>query len=231
MLCPIREGNIPPPPSMQLWRVSWLCRFGGFGEKACLNATPTPIEIFQHVLVMIGIVLGLGITRLLTGLARFIQHPDRHRAYPVHLGWVVTVLLMLVHFWWWEIWLIDVPHWNFEVYLFLIAYAILLFMLCALLFPDSIAEYAGYEDFFISRRKWFFGIFAATILFDVVDSLIKGPDHYTSFAGEYLFRVPIFLVLCAIAIRTPNRRFHQAFVAAGLVYEIYWIARTFNTLS
>ncbi len=100
-----------------------------------------------------------------------------------------------------------------------------------MLFPDQIADYSGYEEFFISRRMWFFGIFAATILFDVADTLIKGPARYAPFATEYLFRVPVYLVLCAIAIWTPNRRFHQLFVAGSIIYQITWITRLFNSLS
>jgi hypothetical protein len=193
--------------------------------------SPTPNDIYRHVLVVIGLILGLGITRLLTGVARFVQHPERNKVDAVHLGWVVTLLLTLVHFWWWEIWLIDVQHWTFQIYLFLISYAILLFLLCALLFPDSITEYGGYADFFISRRKWFFGIYAATILFDIVDSMIKGPVHYGIVAPEYQWRVPLYLILCGVAIWTPNRRFQLIFMAIGVVYEITWIAQLFNTLS
>ena len=76
-----------------------------------MNTNLTPAEIFQHVRVVMGIVLGLGITRLLTGLARFVQHPGHARAYPVHIGWALTLLLTLVHFWWWEIRLVDLQHW------------------------------------------------------------------------------------------------------------------------
>lgn len=196
-----------------------------------MSANPTAIEVFQHIRVVMSIVLGLGLTRLLTGLARFIQHPRQHKAYPVHIGWALTMLLTLVHFWWWEFRLIDLQHWTFEVYLFLITYTILLFFLCTLLFPDSVSEYSGYEEFFISRRKWFFSIFAVTILFDVADTMIKGPAHYAAFATEYLVRVPTYMALCAIAIWTPNRQFHQVFVAGSLVYQITWITRLFNSLS
>ena len=49
------------------------------------------------------------------------------------------------------------PRWTFGIYLFIIAYAVLLFLLAALLFPDSMLDYASYEDFFFSRRRWFFG--------------------------------------------------------------------------
>jgi len=34
---------------------------------------------FVHIRIIIGIVTGLTVTRLLTGLARFVQHPSRDR--------------------------------------------------------------------------------------------------------------------------------------------------------
>jgi hypothetical protein len=188
-------------------------------------------DIFLHVRVIIGIVLGLSITRLLTGTARFVQHPGKYKLYLVHLGWVAWMLLMLVHFWWWELWLQTITAWTFETYFFLIVYAILLFALCALLFPEDIAEYSGYEEFFISRRRWFFGILAAVFLFDLIDTLLKGREHFEAFGQEYLIRVPVYIALCCIAMVTKNRRFHAAFVIGSLVYEVSWILRQFNTLN
>jgi hypothetical protein len=189
-----------------------------------------PADIFLHIRVVVGIVLGLGITRLLTGVAAFVQHPGRQKLYWVHLAWVLSILLTLVHFWWWEFWLVGLDHWNFGVYIFVIAFAILLFLLCALLFPTDIAEYSGYDDYFLSRRRWFFGVFAATIIFDLVDTLLKGQVHFAMFAGEYAIRVPAYLLLCIIAMITPDRRFHGAFVVVSLIYQVSWILRLFYTL-
>ncbi len=192
---------------------------------------PTSVEIFQHVRVAVGIVIGLSIARLLNGAARFIQHPTENPVYLVHISWVLMMLLTLIHFWWWEFDLREITQWNFETYLFVIFYAILLFLLCTLLFPDTIREYSGYADYFISRRKWFFSIFAITILFDVIDTRLKGQAHFALFEREYLLRAPIYLTLCGIAIWTPNRRFHAAFVIGSLIYEASWIIRLFNTLN
>ena len=88
------------------------------------------------------------------------------------------MLLTLIHFWWWEFGLFAVGQWTFGIYLFIVSYAILLFLLCALLFPDSMLDYTSYEDFFISRRAWFFGVLGATYLFDVVDTLHQGSGAF-----------------------------------------------------
>jgi hypothetical protein len=196
--------------------------------EPAMQPEPPAVEVFIHIRIVMGMVIGLGITRLLTGAARFVQHPGKDRIYLVHLGWVLSLLLTLVHFWWWEFGLSHLNQWTFQVYLFLIGYAIILFLMCALLFPDNIAEYSGYEEFFLSRRRWFFGLLAISYLFDLVDTLIKGRAHFDQFGPELVVRAVASVVLCLLAMRTDNRRFHAGFVTAGLIYQISWIFRQFD---
>ena len=187
-------------------------------------------DVFPHVRIVMGMVIGLGVTRLLSGLARIVQHPRQYPLDPVHLAWVASLLLTLIHFWWWEFGLFGIRHWTFEIYFFIVLYAVTLFLLCALLFPDSMEGYTGYEDYFYARRGWFFGLLAATYLFDVIDTLIKGEAHFARFGVEYLIRTPVFVLLCLIAIRTTDRRFHRAFIAFTLIYQISWILRLFSSI-
>ena len=187
--------------------------------------------IFTHVRIIMGIALGLGITRLLTGTAQFVQHPQRRRVSWVHLGWVLYMLILLSHFWWWEFWLHAITDWTYEFYFFLITYTILLYFLCALLFPDDVDEYGGFEEYFLSRRKWFFGLLVLTFVFDFFDTLLKGKEHFERYGMEYLIRTPIYVALCVIAMFTGNKRLHAAFVTASLIYEATWILRLFRTLT
>ena len=131
-------------------------------------------ELFPHIRIVMGMVVGLGITRLLMGVAGLIQHPRRAKLSAIHLLWALSVLVELVLFWWWEFALYEISDWSFGIFAFLIGYAVLLFLMAALLFPDNIDDYDGYEDFFLRRRHWFFGVVALTFLFDIVDTLIKG---------------------------------------------------------
>ena len=187
--------------------------------------------IFTHVRIIMGIALGLGITRLLTGTAGFVQHPQRRRVSWVHMGWVLFMLVSLSHFWWWEFWLQGISDWTYEIYFFLISYTILLYFLCALLFPDNVDEYGGYEEYFLSRRKWFFGLLGVTFAFDFVDTLLKGVAHYERYGLEYLVRTPILIGLCIAAMFVGNRKLHAAFVIGILLYEASWILRQFRTLT
>ena len=188
-------------------------------------------DIFFHLRVVMGIVLGLGLARLLNGTSRFVQHPGRQAIYLVHLGWVAWTVLQLVHFWWWEFRLAATPQWTFGLYLFIVTYVVLLFLLCTLLYPDDLGGYTGYRDYFLSRRRWFFGLLGATFVFDFVDTILKGAGHLATFHGEYYVRVPVYLGLCGIAMVTTNRWFHGGFIIVSLVYEASWILRLFYQLA
>jgi hypothetical protein len=117
------------------------------------------------------------------------------------------------------------PGWSFGIYLFLIGYAVVLYLLSALLFPESISEYAGYEDFFIRRRRWFFSLMAATFVLDVVDTLIKGLAHWNQLSADYLVQVPIGLALCLTASIFAGRGVQIAVAAMHLAYQFYWVGR------
>lgn len=193
------------------------------------SPAPDP-SVFIHIKVAIGMVVGLAIASVLTGAARFVQHPDRHKPDWIHLAWALSMLLSMLHFWWWEYRLATVA-WRFELYLFVMGFAILYYFMCALLFPTDINEYRGYGDYFISRRRWFFVLLAVSMVFDAVDSLLKGHEHFAGFGAEYPVRIAAYLLLAALAAWTPSLRFHAAFAACNLAYQVSWILRSFDVLN
>ena len=195
------------------------------------TATASATELFPHIRVVMGTVVGLGITRILMGVAGIVQHPTRGKLSAIQLLWALSILVELILFWWWEFALYEIQDWTFGIFAFLIFYAITLFLMAALLFPDKLDDYAGYEDFFLKRRHWFFGVFALTFLLDIVDTLIKGEPYFDTLGVDYLIQVPIGLALCAIAIWTPNRRFHLGLVIVHLIYQAWWIDVLFYTHS
>jgi len=177
-----------------------------------------------------GFIVSLAMARLLTGIARFIQHPGSLKVDAVHLAWSAGVFVLLVHFWWWEFWLGAITHWTFALYAFLVAFALQLYLLAALLYPDNIAEYDGYGDYFLKRRAWFFGIFASVQVFDVIDTLIKGANHASQYHWTYWAQDGGTFVFALAAMAIGNRRFQVAFAVLNLAVELWFIATTFTTL-
>ena len=78
-----------------------------------MNAATAASELFPHVRIVMGMVVGLGITRILMGLAGIIQHRTRPRLSLIHLLWAGSMLLELVFFWWWEFELSTIDTWSF----------------------------------------------------------------------------------------------------------------------
>ncbi|MBB3590915.1 hypothetical protein FHX08_001259 [Rhizobium sp. BK529] len=190
-------------------------------------ATP---EVYVYIRTVMSMVIGLSLARLLTGLGGIVQSPGKFRVYWVHLGWVASMFLFIIHFWWWEYRLQSLAVISFGVYLFLISFCCLFFFLCVLLFPTTLEEYGGYEEYYISRRGWFFGMLAVTYVVDFLDTLLKGKAYLAALGWEYPLRNAVYIVLCIVAARTANRRFHAVFVSAGLLYQITWIFRLYDLI-
>ena len=191
---------------------------------------PTPHDLFFHVRVIIGIVVGLSVARLLTGLARFVQHPGRERIYPIHLAWACFLLLAVVHFWWFQFGLSRLERWTFEVYVFVICYAAVYFFICTLLFPDHLAEYDGFAGYFHSRQRWFYGFLAGLFVIDLVDTALKGAEHFRSFGPLYPVQQVVLAALALAATAIRARWYHAVFVALAILAEVAWILRQFEVL-
>lgn len=190
---------------------------------------PVSTKLFEHLSLIVGMVLSLSVARLLNGVSRVIQHPKKVPVYSVHLCWVFAMLLLLIHFWWWEFKLGVVQQWTFESYVLIVLYAVVFFLLCSILFPDQMEDYKDFQDYFISRRKWFFGFLALSFVLDTVDTALKGMAYFSSLGIEYPIRSLAYVTLCVVAIFVPNHKFQLSFVAASLVYQLAFIVRLYHT--
>lgn len=196
-----------------------------------MEPTSADPAAFFHVRVIVGVVVGLAITRLLNGLARFVQVHEQRQAYGVHVAWALFLLLVVVHFWWFEFALSQVVQWTFETYAFLIFYAALHFLAAAILFPDRIDGAGGFATYFHDSRRWFFGLLIALFIVDLADTALKGMDHFVALGWPYLFRQGAMITLAATAIPVRDRRWHIAFVATAFAIEIWWILTRYDILT
>lgn len=187
-------------------------------------------EHFAHVRIIIGMVLGISVARLVVGASEFLQHPERKKIYWVHLGWVLYLFLTITHFWWFEFGLEKVEVWSYGLYLFLISFACLFAFAASLLFPSSMAEYRGYEDYFQERRRTFYAMFAVLAVVDLIDTAVKGSAHLHALGADYLIQQGIFILLSVIAIFVPSKIYQGLFVAAALVSKAVWIFSFYGVL-
>jgi hypothetical protein len=114
---------------------------------------------FEYVSVLISIILGLGITQIVTGVADVIQNWRNSRLYLPHALWVLFAFFLHVQEWWVIYDLRFMTDWKLPVFLFIISYPIGLFVLARLLFPPPVINqpatlkefyYANYTKLFIT---------------------------------------------------------------------------------
>ncbi len=177
-------------------------------------------DLFLHVRVIIGVILGLSVSRLLLGLAAFVEHPGKRKLSFIHLGWVAWALLSVIGYWWWEFRLNQITDWTFGRYLFIFAYASCYFLICAILFPGELEGYDGYADYFLSRRKWLFGLIALTFVLDVGDTLLKSAAWLHALGPVYGLRAILSIIGCGLGAAIASRRFQAWLVLAAVIGQL-----------
>lgn len=191
----------------------------------------SPHETFVHIRILIGMILGISVSRLVTGMTRFIQHPGREKPYPVHIAWVVFVLCFIAHFWWFEFSLFEIQVWSFGTYLFLLVYAGVFAVIAALLFPDHIDEYNGFRGYFLARRRWLYSALLFLFVADVIDTLLKGPEYYALYySWDYPLRQGFFIIATGAALLVESETYQKLLAGLMLLFQAAWIIALFDVL-
>src|SRR5262245_14610861 len=108
--------------------------------------------MFEYVMVLASIIVGLGLTHLLQGVSRLVISWGQTKPYWVHLIWVAYMFVTTVMWWWVEFRFRDVEVWTFQLYMFVLGYAFIIYLMCAWLFPDETGALKSYKEYFYSRR-------------------------------------------------------------------------------
>lgn len=174
------------------------------------------MSIFSYLSVFISIVLGLGVVHVLSGTARMFTSPSI-RPYWVHLLWTLNVLQSLTFFWWFTFdWRLQ-DTWTFGLFLFVVAFAMLWYMLCAVLIPVDHPNNLDYREYYDSKHGLMFSVWALLTLVDVADSVLKGPENLAALGPfHFTFVAFSFLLLVTVAL-TKSKWVH---IAAVLIWTV-----------
>lgn len=184
---------------------------------------------FEFVTVLISIILGLGITQIMSGVADLIHQWKSVRLYWPHLLWVALVFVLHVQEWWLIYQLKTVTTWRLPMFLFQVLYPICLFILARILFPMTTDEHAtDMKGFYLANyRKLFMMVMILTFL-SAVDNLFI---HMLGLDG-WIVQAVLFAVLGFLAARSVlSERLHQALAVVLLVVMISGIILNLNEWS
>ncbi len=96
------------------------------------------VGAFKHVVVPIGVVVALGVARIISAASHYVQHRDRVRFSLGHAIWCLILFLWFVGLWWitWGLRHVPADLWSYFTLIFLLAGPCLLYLAVTLLLPD-----------------------------------------------------------------------------------------------
>jgi hypothetical protein len=169
---------------------------------------------FEFISIILSIVVGLGITRVLSGLSSVIEHRNELRVSWLPLGWAIGVLLWQVAFW-----LGTVnstrhrPEWTVATFGVLLFLAVGLYFVSALVLPGRIDSTTDLSEHFEHVRKPFFSVYAA---WSVVGSMLGGWDNFVALGPPYWIGQTVGVLAGLLGVATPSRRVHVGILVLHL---------------
>ena len=118
---------------------------------------------FQFVMVLLSIIIGLGVTDLLSNISRQIKLRST-----ITFSWLQSTLVLFVFVallqQWWETWgLQSIDHWNFGTMLLMLSGPVGLYIASHMLFPHEIED-TDLEDHYFENARAFWLIAAAVVV-------------------------------------------------------------------
>lgn len=161
--------------------------------------------LFEFLLVLVSVVIGLGLTEILTGWANLLRARESVRFYWIHVLFQFGVFFALLQQWW-EFWEMEgMGEISFLAVLAVLAPPILLFLIAHLLFPAR-AEGADLEDYYFRQAPLLWGL--------VIVGTLEG-----TFLRPLVFGNPVFhpanlsgipmVAFCIVLAASKNRRVHS----------------------
>ncbi len=131
------------------------------------------ISAFEYITILISIILGLGITQLLSSIAEAFHHQHKVKLYAPHTIWVVLILFLHVQEWFIIYELKSFPVWKLPTFLFIILYPIALFLCAKLVFPLNLAdETLDLKCYYFASFPRLFYLFATCVLLSLLFNLV-----------------------------------------------------------
>jgi len=181
------------------------------------------MHLFEYVGVLVSIVVGLALAHILTGVSRTLQAFGQIRLYWVHALWVLNIMAYLVFFWWFMYHWSSVESWNFFLFVFLLLYAVTLYLISALLFPGEVSPGFDFKEHYFRTNRWVFGFLTAAYVLDVIETTTKAVLGLKEFPALWFPVVVPSAIGAAIAASTRNERFHKIFAPVWLVLLLIFI--------
>ena len=179
-------------------------------------------DLFSFILVMVSLVLAIGVTHLVQGVAGLVRLRDAARIEPLPLVWAVSLFLVAAIYWW-SLWDLRAAEWRFPLFVYMLLAPTLLHVAASLLVSaEAVADGATMEAEFTRVRVPFMVVMAVFSVFVMLDGWVVGVEPaWTVYRPVQLWTVGLYGAGAVLGGVRAQR------VIAGLVLVTYVVAGFF----
>lgn len=176
------------------------------------------MEPFHWISVAISIILGLGITRLLSSFIAVFKSRAVATLDWVPLAWAGCIFVLQLQFWWA---LIEIPRlvqkWNLGYFLLFISLTVLLFLAAALILPhQEMKEGQNLRATFRHDGRWALVFLSAYVLLANAADILIWKMKFFSLSGIQNLALAVVPLLC-VRCRSPRTQDVLTFLFIPLV--------------
>lgn len=184
---------------------------------------------FEFVTIVLSIVLGLGITRILGGLAGVLRHRATMRSHWISIVWAVDALLWQILYWLGTVnsYRHGSPEFTVTGFGMLFALAIALYFAASLVLPDDIGPDTDLARHFEAIRRPFYLVLAGLPVLEFLDTMSHGTGSLARQGWAYGAVLALTFAGAVVGAFAVSRRVH-GFLSVGLMIGIVgWLLARF----
>ena len=170
---------------------------------------------FEFITVLISIILGLGITTILTGVAERIKHFHNTKLFTPYVIWISIVFMLHIHEWWNTYTLQSIEVWSLPMFLFILLYPITLYVLAHLLFPSNNDNQFDARDFYFENYRRYYVIAIALLVLGILHNVFIEHLNIRTQIGQV---ISLAIVTVFLISKTRKEIIHT--IAAGVLLII-----------
>jgi hypothetical protein len=174
---------------------------------------------FEYVVVLVSIILGMGITQLITGFAAIVLRWNYVKLYWPHLVLIALIFIIHIQDWWATYALRNNTSWNLLMFLFIIMYPVTLYVLARILFPIRWSPVPfDLKTFFYDNFRKIYGFMIFLPVHSLIENyFIRGYE----FKDQFLQLALVIILGLIVILNKKDEWVHKAlaifFIAACII--------------
>ncbi|MCU0418050.1 MAG: hypothetical protein MUC38_00200 [Cyclobacteriaceae bacterium] len=185
------------------------------------------MSTFEYISVLVSIILGMGIARLVAGIAAVVARWQQVSLYWPHAVLVLLVFVLHIQEWWAFFDLRSYEAWRLPVFLFVVLYPINLYILAHLLFPVRWKKQQSLREFYHVHYRTLYLFLAVLIGLAIVDNVFIGGYRLADQWAQGLLLIPALVMTLT---KNVQPWLHGATALLLLAFTVAALAITWNSL-